>query len=116
MLIEDEEISLEKPMVAGNDAKVIKVLKAIKADGRLTDEEEAKIAILITRWENGEIPTRVSKDVVKAMKFASDSLELFYAIMRIVPDTYLEERREKKAFIDSTKEIILSCYLRGGNE
>ena len=116
MLIEDEEISLEKPMVAGNDAKVIKVLKAIKADGRLTDEEEAKIAILITRWENGEIPARVSKDVVKAMKFASDSLELFYAIMRIVPDTYLEERREKKAFIDSTKEIILSCYLRGGNE
>ena len=25
------------------------------------------------------------------MKFASDSLELFYAIMRIVPDTYLED-------------------------
>ena len=116
MLIEDEEISLEKPMVAGNDAKVIKVLKAIKADGRLTDDEEAKIAILINRWENGEIPARVSKDVVKAMKFASDSLELFYAIMRIVPDAYLEERREKKAFIDSTKEIVLSCYLRGGNE
>ena len=116
MLLEDEEITLEKPMVAGNDAKVIKLLKAIKADKHLTDEEDSKITTLITRWENGEIPSRVSKDVVKAMKFASDSLELFYAIMRIVPDAYLEERREKKAFIDSSKEIILSCYLRGGNE
>ena len=50
---------------------------------------------------------------MKAVKFAADSLELYHAIMRIVPDTYLEERQEKKAIIDSGKEIILSCYLNG---
>ena len=113
MMLSDEEITLEKPMVTGNDAKVIKVLKALLADGRLTDQEESKVLTLITRWEFGEIPAKVSKEVVKAVKFAADSLELYHAIMRIVPDTYLEERQEKKAIIDSGKEIILSCYLNG---
>lgn len=113
MMLSDEEITLEKPMVTGNDAKVIKVLKALLADGRLTDQEESKVLTLITRWEFGEIPAKVSKEVVKAVKFAADSLELYHAIMRIVPDTYLEERQEKKAIIHSGKEIILSCYLNG---
>ena len=114
-LIEEEEISLEKPMVAGNDAKVIKTLKAIKADKRLTDEQEQTLSILIERWENGEIPSKISKDIVKATKLASDILELYYEIMKLVPDSYLEDRKEKKAVKDSKKQIILSCFLKGGN-
>jgi len=115
MLIAEEEISIEVPMVAGNDAKVIKHLKALKADPRLTDDQERTLEILITRWENGEIPAKVSKDVVKAVKLATDTLALYYDIMRIVPDSYLEEKKEKKTMIEGDKEIILSCYLRGGN-
>ena len=115
MLIEDEEITLEKPMVTGNDAKAIKTLKAIIATDQLTDEQEDILKILISRWENGEIPAKVSKDVVKATNLASDFVSLYYDIVRIVPDTYISEKREKKAIIDGKKEIILSCYLRGGN-
>jgi len=115
MLTAEEEISIEVPMVAGNDAKVIKHLKALKADPRLTDDQERTLEILITRWENGEIPAKVSKDVVKAVKLATDTLALYYDIMRIVPDSYLEEKKENKTVIEGEKEIILSCYLRGGN-
>ena len=114
MLIEDEEISIEKTMVAGNDAKVIKTLKAIISSGQLTDEQEAVLGILIRRWENGDIPAKVSKDVVKTVNQASDLVSLYYDIVRIVPETYLEEKKEKKAIIEGKKEIILSCYLRGG--
>jgi len=114
MLIEDEEIDIEKPMVAGNDAKVIKTLKAIIASDQLTDDQEEVLNILIRRWENGEIPAKVSKDVVKATGLATDIVALYYDIVRIVPDTYLQETREKKSIIDGKKEIILSCYLRGG--
>lgn len=115
MLIEDEEITIEKPMVAGNDAKVIKTLKAIIASDQLTDDQEEILQTLIRRWENGEIPAKVSKDVVKATNLASDIVALYYDIVRIVPETYLQEKREKKSIIDGKKEIILSCYLRGGN-
>lgn len=114
MLIEDEEITIEKPMVAGNDAKVIKTLKAIIASDQLTDDQEAVLETLIRRWENGDIPAKVSKDVVKATGLASDVVTLYYDIIHIVPELYLEEKKEKKAIVNSKKEIILSCYLRGG--
>ncbi len=116
MLVEEEEITIEKPMVAGNDAKVIKTLKAIIASDQLTDDQEAILETLIRRWENGDIPAKVSKDVVKATGLASDIVALYYDIVRIVPEIYLEEKKEKKAFVNSEKEIILSCYLRGGKE
>ena len=114
MLVEDEEITIEKPMVTGNDAKVIKTLKAIIATDQLTDDQENILEILIRRWENGEIPSKVSKDIVKASNLASDILALYYEIVRIVPETYLEETKEKKSIVEGKKEIILSCYLKGG--
>lgn len=114
MLIEDEEITIEKPMVAGNDAKIIKTLKAIIATDQLTDDQENVLGTLIRRWENGDIPAKVSKDVVKATNLASDILALYYDIVRIVPEAYLEEKKEKKSIVEGKKEIILSCYLKGG--
>lgn len=114
MLIGDEEITIEKPMVAGNDAKIIKTLKAIIATDQLTDDQENVLGILIRRWENGDIPAKVSKDVVKATNLASDILALYYDIVRIVPEAYLEEKKKKKSIVEGKKEIILSCYLKGG--
>ena len=110
MLTEDEEITI----VTGNDAKVIKILKAIIATDQLTDDQDKILKILICKWENGEIPAKVSKDVVKAAKLASDILALYYDIVRIVPEAYLEETKEKKSIVEGKKEIILSCYLKGG--
>lgn len=114
MIVGEEEISIEKPMVAGNDAKVIKTLKSIISSDQLTDDQEAILDTLIHRWENGDIPAKVSKDVVKATNLASDIVALYYDIVRIVPDIYLEEKKEKKSIVNGKKEIILSCYLRGG--
>lgn len=116
MLIEDEEISLERPMVAGNDAKIIKSLKGMKTQDIFTDEQEAIIDRLISCWENGEIPAKVSKDVAKAIKLASDIMALYYEIVRLVPETYLEEKQEKKLVVEGKKEIILSCFLKGDNK
>ena len=51
---------------------------------------------------------------VKATNLASDILALYYDIVRIVPEAYLEEKKEKKSIVEGKKEIILSCYLKGG--
>ena len=110
------EISLERPMVAGNDAKIIKCLKGMKSQDIFTDEQEAIIDRLISCWENGEIPAKVSKDVAKAIKLASDIMALYYEIVRLVPETYLEEKQEKKSVVEGKKEIILSCFLKGDNK
>ena len=113
MVVEDELVSTEKPMIKGNDAKVIKLLKAIKAEPRLTDDQEETIDLLIRRWENGEIPAKISKDVVKKATVATDVLELYYEILKLVPETYLAEQKASKSLVDGEKQVILSCYLEG---
>ena len=112
MIIADEEVSIEKPMVTGNDAKVIRLLKAIKNEPRLTDIQENTLKLLISRWENGEMPAKISKDVLKKSAVPMDVLELYYEVLKLVPETYLEDRDTGKSLVDGEKQVILSCYLR----
>lgn len=114
MLVAEEEVSTEKVMVAGNDAKIIRLLKAMKTEPRLTDDQEQTIEKLIVLWENGEIPAKVSKDVMKKSKVVGDVLELYYEILKLVPPTYFEERKSQKTQVDGEKQIVLSCYLKTG--
>ena len=116
MLVAEEEVTTEKIMVAGNDAKIIRLLKAIKADPRLTDDQEETIDKLISLWENGEIPAKVGKDVMKKSKVVTDVLELYYEIMKLVPTTYFEEHKSQQAQVDGEKQIVLSCYLKTGGK
>lgn len=114
MLVAEEEVSMEKVMVAGNDAKIIRLLKAMKTEPRLTDDQEQMIDKLIMLWKNGEIPAKVSKDVMKKSKVVGDVLELYYEVLKLVPPTYFEERKSQKTQVDGEKQIVLSCYLKTG--
>lgn len=116
MLIAEEEVTTEKIMVAGNDAKIIRLLKAIKSDPRLTDNQEEMLDKLISLWENGEIPAKVGKDVMKKSKVVTDVLELYYEIIKLVPDTYFEDKKARQAQVDGDKQIVLSCYMKAGDE
>lgn len=112
MLIEEETASIERPMVTGNDAKIIKLLKGMKSAPTLTDEQEQKLDILIRRWEDGEIPARISKDVIKKSKTVTDILELYYEIMKLVPESYFEDRRSNSNKVEGEKQVVLSCYIK----
>ena len=112
MLAEEETVSTEKIMVAGNDAKIIRLLKAMLKEPTFTDEQEEKLNLLIKRWETGEIPARISKDVVKKQKLVKNIQELYFEIMKLVPESYFEERIMKSTKVDGEKQVILSCYLK----
>lgn len=112
-LFEEKTISTEKVVVTGNDAKVIRMLKGMKNTPTFTDDQEEKLNILIKRWEDGEIPSKISKDIVKRSKQPmKDILEFYYDIMKIVPESYFVEREQVQINIDGEKQIILSCYLK----
>ena len=116
MLLQEEEVSIERPMVAGNDAKVIRLLRAMKSEPRLTDDQEEAIDKLITLWENGEIPAKISKDVMKKSKTVTDVLEFYYEILKLVPESYFESTKEQKSLVEGEKQVILSCYLKAGEK
>ncbi|QTE74273.1 helicase [Clostridiales bacterium FE2010] len=111
-LMEEEAVTVEKVAVGGNDAKIIRILKALKGEPRFTDDQEEKIDLLIKRWENGEIPAKISKDVYKKCSSTGDYLELYYEIIRLVPEAYLQETKSTMTQVDGEKQIILSCYLK----
>jgi len=112
-IIEEDAITTEKAVITGNDAKIIKILKAMKNEPTLTDDQEAKLGILISRWEDGEIPSKVSKDIVKRSKQPmADLLEFYYDIIKIVPPAYLEENKRALVNVEGEKQVILSCYLK----
>lgn len=114
MLVAEEEVTTEKVMVTGNDAKIIRLLKAIKSEPRLTDDQEETIGKMIKLWENGEIPAKISKDVIKKSAIVTDIVELYYEILKLIPPTYFEEKKSGQAQVDGEKQIILSCYLKKG--
>lgn len=114
MLTDNNAVSTEIAMVTGNDAKVIRILKAIRSDNRLTDDQEAQVQKLITLWENGAIPAKISKDVLKLT--SADTLALYFDILKLVPEVYLEDRKKKQHAIEETKQVILSCYLEANEK
>ena len=84
----------------------------MKNEPTFTDDQEAKIDILIKRWEDGEIPAKISKDVVKKSKLVSDVQELYFEIIRLVPETYFEMKKAQKAKVEGEKQVVLSCYIK----
>lgn len=112
MLTAEDTVSTEKAMVTGNDAKIIRLLKAMKSEPRFTDDQEEKIDILIKRFEDGEIPAKIAKDVMKRSKVVGDVLELYYEILKLIPESYFEDRYQRKSKVEGEKQVILSCYLK----
>ena len=116
-ILEEKIISSEKSILTGNDAKIIKLLKGMKNTPTFTDDQEEKLNILIKRWEDGEIPSKVSKDIVKRSKQPiNDILEFYYDIMKIVPESYFIEKKQAQANVEGEKQVILSCYLKKESE
>ena len=117
MLLEEKEVSAGKTTVTGNDAKIVKTLKAMKKEPTMTDIQEDNIDKLIELWSNGEIPAKISKDVMKCVPLAKDAQSLYFDILNMVPETYFNEKKSTISSVDGEKQVILSCYLiPGGND
>lgn len=115
-LIEEDEIVTERQAKTGNDAKVIKLLKGLSRVKTFTNEQEKTIKHLRKLWEDGNIPATVTKEVVSISKRITDPIKLYYEMINIIPDRYLEQNRvvKKKTTITGNTEVILSAYLKKG--
>lgn len=114
LLLEETEVVAEKISVTGNDAKMIKILKALARCKILTDEQEKQITLMIKLWENGEIPQALTKEILRDIKNINDELEAFYEIYDRIPERYLAGRSEKKSNSQAKRKVILSCFMCNG--
>ncbi len=109
---QDQVEEVTKAPLRGNDAQVVKVLRAVQMEPTLTDDQEEKIERLLKAYENGDIPQNISKIIVKALKNADDRISAYYAIINEVPDEYLYERKDVVLSNKSEKQVVLSEYLK----
>ena len=115
-LAEEEKIIAEKASKTGNDAKVIKLLKAISKCKAFTDDQDTSIKKLKKIWEEGNVPANISKEVLKQTKGMNNPIKIFYEIKEIVPEKYFEKRKgKKKANVSGNMKVILSSYLKKGD-
>jgi superfamily II DNA/RNA helicase len=115
-LVEEEIADFDSVTVTGNDAKVIKLLKALSKCKKLTDPQEEAIRQMIDLWTGGEIPSNITKDVLKIPKKETDELQLFAEIYDRIPDRYFTGRNKKREVMIGVKQVILSCWLQNGEE
>jgi len=113
-LVEEEIAGFDSVTVAGNDAKMIKLLKALSKCKKLTEPQEEILQKMIELWQNGEIPANITKDVLKLSKSESDELQLFAEIYDRIPERYFVGRNQKKTIMIGVKQVILSCWLQNG--
>ena len=125
MLAEEENFDAPKTGSAKTDKQVIKLLKAIKNNcSGFTDEQDRAIDRLLELWQNGEIPIKISKEILKKEKelkiksipdIQTFIYALYFEIMKLVPPDYFKEQKSKTPLVEGQKQVILSCYLKGGN-
>lgn len=114
-LNEEVEIKTVKHKSTGNDAKMIKILKAISRCKKFTDDQDELIIKMRILWEDGEIPQALTKEILKDIKALNDTvdeLQLFHEIYDRIPERYFSGRTEKKSKTTGKRQVILSCFLR----
>lgn len=111
-LLEDDLAGFEKTTISGNDAKMVKLLKALSKCRKFTEIQEVTLQKMLDLWQNGEIPANITKDILKLSQSETDELQLFSRIYDHIPDRYFEGRNQKKSAFSGEKQVILSCYLR----
>ena len=111
-LVQDEIIEVGKAPLRGNDLKVVRILRAMQNEPTLTEDQEDIIRRLIRAYENGDIPQNITKSIVKEIKSVEDIGSAYFAIINLIPDQYLYERKEAVLHIEGEKQVILSCYLK----
>jgi superfamily II DNA/RNA helicase/HKD family nuclease len=117
ILAEEDVIDIEKVVKRGNDASILKLLKSFFSVKSFTDAEELTIKEMIKIWEEGNIPSSLSKEIMREKKDLTDPHKIYFAIRDRIPDKYFENRKDKRnVFLNGDIEVVLSEYLVKGSK
>ncbi len=114
-LLEENETVIIKGHATGNDAKIVKLLRSFISCNKFTDDEEDNINRMIEVWDNGEVPSKISKDILKAIKSALGPIEAYKIVVGLLPKSYMEDSKEQQTTKSSKRKVILSCFMKEEN-
>lgn len=112
-LISEEIETSEGRTLSQNDAKIVKILKAILRSRKFTESQEMTIDKMLRLFENGELSAATSKQIVSDLKTAKseNEVEIYNIILGNIPLDYFADKNDKKQNRRGKKQVILSCYM-----
>ena len=116
-------------LVRGNDddkhagtggSNIAKILQRLKTDEirrckQYTDDDEMFIQRVRVALDEGRIPYKVAQRVRKAIEMEPDPLGVLRILRKGIPGTFLYEDKSIKQQRNQPQEVILSIYLKEGN-
>jgi hypothetical protein len=118
-----EETTLIEENTSGNrrgrdtGKEVSKILKAVLQNGKqLTDEQEDGLRKVISRFEDGTIPKKTTKETLEALKALNVDIQNPFKVLAVLKRTISPKLLESH-YVEYTKrnaekrEVILSLYL-----
>ena len=97
-----------------NERQLIELLKSLRKEPALTDDEQNFRKKLIRAFEDGVIANETGKNILKETqnkKLVNEPLKILNAFRRNIPVRFLDERIREKVVFGGKREIILSEYL-----
>ena len=110
--LSDGEVKINESKSVGNEAKMKKILKAIKSYKKFTDIEEENIIKLQELWDNGVIPIGKTKEILKAIDKKMEPVEILNIILSLIPDDYFKFQNKDETIENIKLEVILSMYFK----
>lgn len=111
-LTEEDTVVFEKTAIAGGDAKMIKLLKALTKCQKFTEPQEENLQKMLELWQNGEISAMLTKEILRDIKNIDDPVQAYFEIYDRIPERYFAGRGQKTKELSGEKQVILSCYLK----
>ena len=112
VLISDEMIVVDKVKFGGNDAKIMRCLKALQKSQRFIEEQDKMLVKMMGLWVNGEIPKKLTKTICENLETAKDELEAYYIFVNAIPPLYYADRGQTVLGVDGEKQVVLSCFIK----
>lgn len=94
-----------------HNKELLKYLKAINHYPKFTEFENQRIDKLMILFEDGVIPKNKLKEIVKAVKGASNPIEILNTIWDMVPNSYIENNNSNDNIEEYNTEVVLSLDL-----
>ncbi|WP_373599821.1 helicase-related protein [Paraclostridium bifermentans] len=108
---ESMDISPVRKEGKSHDKTMMKTLKALNSYSKFTEYETDKIHKLMYLFEDGSIPMKIGKEIVKTIKGLVDPIEILNTIWDLVPDSYIKNSNTEENSKEYNAEVVLSLDL-----
>ena len=108
---ENTDISPVRKTGKSNTTFILKNLKGISSCSTLTEFDHDKISKLMHLFEDGAIPSNISKEISKVIRKNKNPIQILNVIWDMVPDSYINNIKNTDNIEEYSTEVVLSLDL-----